>query len=324
MAEGWALFLHSLRAFRRHPVFVLPMLFIWCLYAPTLVYFQFFFRWKGLPLQQVLGVVFLELAFFSLIILCACSAMLEMIRQMEFGEPVNVLQAASRVLKRDVVRVIPLALVWAAIWFLLTILEALLSKRRKDEDASDQALNAQNVAATLADYRQFSLSAAFVKAVEKGIRMVVFLILPAIVWEQLSFVDSVKKGLTVLKTHVAEFASGYALTYAAAAVVFLPPFIILELGTGRHGGPPLVVFPSWVWTAVIVYIGLAWSFCMYLEQMFMASLYFWQMNWEKAAIQANHLGEYVPSIKKTPLPQLLDVPELQESALMADNDGNWS
>lgn len=301
--------MHSLRVFRKHPVFLVPILCVWCVYAPTIIYLKYFFPWKAVSLSEAFGVVYLEISFFSFVILCSCSVMLEMIRQLELGEPLSLLGASGRLIERDTVRILPLALIWALIWFVLTIVEALLSKR----DRRDDEFTAENVARTLADYRDISLSVALIKALEKGVRMVVFLILPAIVWERRHLPNAVKRGLGALKGHIAQFATGYALTYAAAMVVSLPPAIILELGTGRHGNPPMIVFPQWVWIAVIVYIGFAWSFSMYLEQMFMASLYSWQMNWEEAATEAVRRGEPIPAVKKIPIPQLLDLPELRET-----------
>jgi hypothetical protein len=123
--------------------------------------------------------------------------------------------------------------------------------------------------------------AAFIDALKKGVRMVMFLIMPAIAWDNLGFFAATKKGLSVLRAHLGDFASGYALTYAAAAIVFLPPWIIFELRTGRHSNPPLIHFSDSVWVVTTIYVGLAWSFCIYLEQMFMAQLYLWHMKWER-------------------------------------------
>jgi hypothetical protein len=111
--------------------------------------------------------------------------------------------------------------------------------------------------------------------------MLVFLILPAIAWDNMNFVQATQKGLLVLKTHLGEFARGYALTYAAAVVVFLPAAVVFVLGARHRHMAPLVHFPDAVWVATMIYCGLAWSFCLYLEQMFVAQLYLWHMKWER-------------------------------------------
>jgi len=53
---------------------------------------------------------------------------------------------------------------------------------------------------------------------------------------------------------------------------------------------------------------------MYLEQMFMASLYYLQMNWLKAVAIAKMHGESVPSMQQVPIPELLGLPEIAEGS----------
>jgi hypothetical protein len=127
----------------------------------------------------------------------------------------------------------------------------------------------------------------------------------------MNFVDATKKGLGVLKAHLGEFARGYALTYAAAAVVFLPPAILFMLGSRHHGHPPLVHFPDAVWVATTIYVGLAWSFCIYLEQMFVAQLYLWHMKWERKFEVARLIKRPLPAFEDIEPPALLaKIPDL--------------
>jgi len=72
---------------------------------------------------------------------------------------------------------------------------------------------------------------------------------------------------------------------------------MFQLGVGRHGNPPLIVFPQSVWVGVIIYIGFAWSFCMYLEQMFTATLYLVHLKWEEAVNAAKTQGKPSPSFR---------------------------
>jgi hypothetical protein len=118
----------------------------------------------------------------------------------------------------------------------------------------------------------FSLTQTFMRALKERVRLVVFLILPAIAWENMSFVEAAEKGLVVPKTHLGEFARGYALTYAAAAVI---------------------------------YCGLAWSFSLYLEQMFVAQLYLWHLKWERKFGVARLMKRPRPAFKEIEPPALL-------------------
>ncbi len=302
LRSGWGLLVHSLNVFKAYPSFLLPILTVWCVYAPAVLYLKYEYQASQHVLEENLIVTFLFLFGLSFLILMSCAVVLEMIRQIEVGNP-SLIRAIAKALGKDMIRVLPLSIVWAAIWFVLTVIEAILSRRKESND--DNPLTAQDAAATIAGFHDFSFSAAFIEALKKGVRMVVFLIMPAIVWENLGFVAATKKGLSVLRAHLGDFGSGYALTYAAAAVVFLPPGIIFELGTGRHGRPPLIHFPDSVWVGTIIYIGLAWSFCIYLEQMFMAQLYLWNMKWESKVELAKEKNLPVPEFHSVDRPELL-------------------
>lgn len=300
--RSWGLLVHSMNVFKAYPTFLVPILAVWSVYAPTVLYLQYGYQWTQHGLEEDLGVTALFLFGLSFLILMSCAVVLEMIRQIEVGNP-SLIRAIAKAIDKDMFRVLPLSIVWAAIWFVLTVLEAFLSKKKESND--DNTLTAQNAAATIAGYREFSFSAAFIDALEKGVRMVMFLIMPAIAWENLGFFAATKKGLSVLRAHFGDFGSGYALTYAAAAIVFLPPGIIFELGKGRHGNPPLIHFPDSVWVGTIIYVGLAWSFCIYLEQMFMAQLYLWHMKWESKVEKAKEEHQPLPEFHSVGRPELL-------------------
>lgn len=303
LKKGWKLVAHSLTVFWAYPVFLLPLLAVWIAYAGGVLFLHYSFDWKAYGVKADIGILFAFLFLLSFLILMSFAAVLEMIRQVESGRP-SLVRAIAETFGRDVFSVIPLALIWAFIWLVLTLLEMALSSKNKESD-SDRALSAQNAAETLADFHGFSFSEAFISALQKGVRMVMFLILPAIAWENMGFFKGTKKGLVVLRAHKALFASGFALTYAAAAVVFMPAAIVLAIGTGQHGHPPLVHFPDYVWIATIIYMGCAWSLTLYLEQMFMAQLYLWHMAWQKAAEQAAAAGQKAPSFDSVPQPELL-------------------
>jgi hypothetical protein len=302
-SRGWNFVVHAVAAFQKYPCLALPILIVWLVYAPSVLYFKFYFHWNRHSTGDVLVIAFFFIAFLSLLILVACDVLLELIQQMEDGPP-SLMSAAAATFRKDLASILPLALTWAFIWFALTLLEALLS-RRDNDDSGDPELDAQSAAEAIVNYSSFSLSLVFLEAVKKGVRMVAFLILPAIAWENMNFVQATVRGLIVLKTHLGEFARGYALTYAAAAVVFVPPGIVFLLG-GRHRHmAPLVHFPDAVWAATIIYCGLAWSFCLYLEQMFVAQLYLWHMKWERKFAVAQATKRPLPAFKDIEPPALL-------------------
>lgn len=300
--KGWALVVHSMNVFRDYPSFMVPLLTVWVVYASGILYLKYGFRYQLHGTAADLGVAFLFIFVMSFLILMSCAVVLDAIQQIDTGHP-SLARAIRKAVRRDLVRVLPVAIVWAVLWMVLTAIEALLS--RDNHGSADDTLTVQSAAETIANYHGFSFSEAFVEALQKGIRMVMFLIVPAISWENLGALQAMKKGLAVLRAHLGLFASGYALTYAAAAIVFIPPFIVFELGTGHRGNPPWIHFPPSVWVATIIYIGLAWSFTFYLEQMFMAQVYLWDLTWEKAVARAKEAGLPVPTFTSIPRPELL-------------------
>ena len=303
-SRGWKFVAHALAAFQQYPILVLPILIVWLVYAPSILYLQFHFRWNQHSTGDALLIVFAFIAAFSLMILVACDVLLQLIKQMEEGSP-SLMRALSSTLRQDLASILPLALAWAVIWFALTLLDAVLFRRNED-DTGDPELDAQSAAEAIAGFDgSFSLNRTLLQALQKGIRMVVFLILPAIAWDNRTVAQATERGLAVLKTHLGEFARGYALTYAAAAVVFVPPAIIFTLGARHRQMEPLVQFPPSVWVATIIYCGLAWSFCLYLEQMFGAQLYLWHRKWEVKFEVAKATRRPLPAFKDIAPPTLL-------------------
>jgi len=124
----------------------------------------------------------------------------------------------------------------------------------------------------------------------------------------------VKKGLTVAMVHKGEFLTGFVLTELAAIVVFAPPGLLFFLSR-RFG----VAFPDFVWVLTIVYCCFAWSFSIFLEQMFVAELYRWHLRWEEAFTTAQQSGHQPPTLQEVPRPSVLDtLPDLAISIVRAE------
>lgn len=305
--NGWDLIKESIRVFNHHPKFLVPLLVTWLIYAPVILYLKYGFNWDAYAGVQILWIVFGIIFFFAFLLAFSCSMLLELIQQLESGQKMNLAKSFSHTLRHNILKIIPLVFVWAIIWFILTIIQALLSKKKRGK-SEREAFTAENAAKTLAGFQKFSLSRAFFKALEKGIRMIIFLILPAIAWENLGFWKSVKKGIATFKAHLSEFVTGFVLTEVAAIIIFLPPAILFYIS-----GELEVSLPDPVWIATIIYIAFAWSYSIYLEQMFTAELYLWNLKWEKEVARAQKEGKPIPSMREVPRPSVLDeVHELVE------------
>jgi len=300
--NGWDLIKYATSIFLRYPVMAMPLLFTWLLYAPTILYFKYSFNWDPLTLEQTLLVVFGLIFFFALLLAFSASTLLELIQQVESGREISLAAAFGDSLGFNLVRMLPIVVIWTVIWFILTVLTALLTRKRRGSSSSrEDGLSAENAARTLAGDTHFSLSAAFFKALNKGVRMAVFLILPAIAWQDMGPWTAIKRGLRILRLNIGTFMAGFALSEIAAMIVFIPPAIVLYISSEGK-----IKFPDWVWFSTIAYMALAWSYSIYLEQMFTAMLYLWHLNWEKAIGEAQAAGRHIPSLREVRQPCLLD------------------
>lgn len=272
--NGSGLIYESFRAFIKYPRMLIPLLICWSIYAPMLVYLKFHLPWEEYAQSIQHLIAFSYFLILSVIFSWSAFFLLELIRQIEMDEKQSFFAAFFVSIKNTIIG-LPIALMWAIIWFVITVIECMIRGGSSSDDDDDE-YNAENVAKTVAGYEEFSLSRAFFQALKKAVRMAAFLILPAIAWEKLNTSDSIKKGLGIAKTHKAEFATGFILTEMAAFIVFLPPAILFYIN-GKFD----VEFADEVWYGLMVYCSFAWSFSLYLEQMFVSELYLWHLIWEK-------------------------------------------
>jgi preprotein translocase subunit SecG len=302
--NAWDLIKASIRVFNKYPKFLIPLLLVWLIYAPIILYLEYGFNPDAFSAGQlfliIIGIIFL----FVFLLAFSCLVLLELIQQLESGEKLSLGKALSSTVTHDLLKIIPIVIIWTIIWFILSILEAIFSKRKERR----KSFTVENAAKTLAGYGNFSPSSAFFRELKRGVRMIVFLILPAIAWENLSFIKAIKKGLGVFKVHLLEFVSGFVLTWLAEVIIFLPAAILFHISDNFE-----VTFPTWVWVITIIYTGFAWSFSIYLEQMFAAGLYLWHLKWEKQIEEEKKLGKPLSNLRDIKRPSLLDeVPELLE------------
>jgi hypothetical protein len=85
--RGWELIVHSLNVFKAYPSFLLPILAVWTAYVPSILYLRYEYRWEVHGVRQDIAIVFLFIFALSFSILMGCAVVLDMIRQIETGEP---------------------------------------------------------------------------------------------------------------------------------------------------------------------------------------------------------------------------------------------
>lgn len=294
--SGAGLLSSARRALTKYPVLLMPLLCCWLCNTPVIIYLKFVFDWDFYSTGQQLLVSLLAILFFSLTLSLACLILLKLIQQIEGGEPLRLGVAVGQGLL-CLLDALPITFAWALIWFVISLLASVFDRGEKENEEVD----AESIAETLSGYEDSSLAMSFFAALNKGVRMVVFLIFVAMAWEQNSVSRAVRRGLAVVKTHEDAFVVGFLLTELAAVLMFVPASLLFvvhhKLG---------VELPEWVWFVTIVYCAGAWSLSMFLEQLFTAELYLWHLMWEETTTLALSEGRPKPALHEIRRPSIMD------------------
>ncbi|MEY8022142.1 hypothetical protein AB8P51_14990 [Muriicola sp. SD30] len=268
--NGAGLISASFKTFRQYPILALPIFVVWLIYAPLIIYFKWDFKWDMYNNKAQFMILFLIIYFLAFILSISCSVMLELLQQKETGKKLNLAKALLITFSYNLVPIMLLSFVWSFIWFILVVIKIFI----KDKSSQSEEKSAENVARTLAGTND-SFGTFSIDLLLKGIRMVVFLIIPAFAWENKGIRQSFRRGFQILGERKSEFLGGFSLSLAMEFIIFLPAGIMFYLSNKG------MEFPDWSWFICIFYVGLAWSYSIYLEQMFAAELYLWQMTYEK-------------------------------------------
>lgn len=279
--NSFQLLKNSVAVLRAHPKLLLPLLTTWVLTAAAILPLIYLLDWESYGLEAALLICLGLFFIYTLLLALSASVLLEMIEQIESGQgKPKLIRSLLHTLRYNALKTLPVAFAWAVIWFVLTVIEALLS----DEDSKTPYFIER-----------------FFEGLNRAVQLVVFLILPAIAWDGLGPLKATKRGVSIIRAHKSTFLSGFALTWIVAAVAFLP-VTVLALIFGQSDAE----IPIWLLILAAVYSVLAWSFSIYVEQMFTAELYLWNREWEKAVEEAKSKGLPEPCIEDVPRPSLLD------------------
>jgi len=288
LSGGWQLLKDSFYFIVKKPIFLLPIFLLWIVDAVGVLYFRY---WWEPPTQinLIFLTIFLFILLLSYFISLANVLMLEFIQQIESAEKISLAKAVTETLKNSW-KILFISFLWAVMWFILLVIEVLTSRKRESERPKPSL---RDVAKTLAGVNSpLSWLDLGLALIGKLVRMTIFLSLPAIAWESKGPISSLKKSFQIIKTHFTHLLSVYSLTLVATFIIVLPLAFIFTLDEGG------VEIPNVLWTIVIIYIGIAWSLQIYLEQMTVGILYLWHLKWEKSGGKG--------SLSSVPKPDLLD------------------
>lgn len=274
--EGWYLFKDSLRVVRQKPILLVPILFGWIVVASIDLcawYFVYakWYRAEVEPSQNYVLLCIYSHVFLITITICLVNiVMLEFMQQMESGQTISVSKAIKEAVLLDLLKMIPLAAVWAALWVIISCLKCVLRGKKGRTEGSDFILN----------------------RIHQAIRMAAFLALPAIAWENKGPFSAIAQSVRIIRKHSVEFLTTYTLTALTGLVLAIPLLIIC--GLCKSG----VTFPTIFWAGVIIYVGLVWALGLYLEQMSLGLLYLRFLRWTKNGSRGR--------LSSVPEPDLLD------------------
>jgi hypothetical protein len=300
----------AIQIFRNHPIFLFPLFTTWVFIAIGTVYFKWFFPWEDYNTtgQFIYAYLFYFLA--SLTVLLSCSVLVELIEQDESGEKMDMTKAIKESLLTNIGHIIILSFIWSIVWFTLVVLKVMFSKKDKN---GDDELSAENIARTLAGNESFSWTNFTFDALIQALRMLMFIIVPAFAWENKNFSNSLKRGIAIVGLRTSKFIEGFIVSLGVQFFVYLPPAIMFYLNAKLN-----VEFSELAWYICIIYLGFAWSFTIYVEQLFGAELFLWQMKYEKAYKKAEKNGLRIPKFSEIERPQLLDeVYELKDIEIIS-------
>jgi hypothetical protein len=279
---GWDMFKESISFLFSRPIFLIPLFFAWVCVASITLYLRYYFEGPENALVfflVIFGIVFL----IAFIISIANIMMLELLQQIENSKPVSILRAFHEAIVKDVIKVIPVALLWSVLWFILLIIRALTSRKRGGGRRAEPSM--EDAARTLggANTGPFSWLKLGLRMFEKLIRMFIFLALLPIAWENKGPLDALRTAKNVIGKDPGAFLSTYTLSGVASFIMALPLVPIFMLPEGTE-------LPSIVWSLVILYEGIAWSLTIYLEQMSVAFMYWRHLQTTQQA-QANSVSQ---------------------------------
>jgi hypothetical protein len=210
----------------------------------------------------------------SLSISMASMVLLEMIEQMETGKKTSLTKACLHAFTLGLPRVLPITFIWSILWFFILILQ---SKKRNSVEPSPE-----DAARTLAGANSpFSAWDLGLDMVSKLLRMTVFMALPSVAWGNKGPFEALGNSFRIIKKHHIEFLSTYGLTEAATSIMFLPLIPLFVAAKVKAEIPPEI------WYLAIFYMGIVWSFGIYLEQMMVGILHLWHLKWEALGANGN-------------------------------------
>lgn len=293
----------SFKMLSQHPLLLFPILLVWVYIAAVTIYFDFYFDPELYTTNQILLIVFGVIFGMCLMFAIAASFLFEFIQHYEDGQNLCFSSAAADTFTQNFFRMLPIIVIWACVLFIITVIQAFFSRKEKSSENSKKELNIKSAAESIGgtDNPTSWIGLGF-ELLKKIVRMGVFMILPAICWENKGPAAAFRRGMSITRQNAGKFASGIMMTEVIGFLVFLPAGLVFYVSAELN-----IEFPDFVWFLVILYMGIAFSYFIFIELFFCAELYLWHLRWEAAKkddeLAQNRESEL--SIDDVPQPHLI-------------------
>lgn len=291
-----------------HKRLLLPLLVIWAILALITIYFGFIFVWESLTTLESLLVLFLIFQAHCISIAVGCSITLNLIEQIESGRSPCLADGFRRTFGPNCLSIVIVGAVWGFLYFVLAVVDA-LAKEKNSRD-SERELTFESATRRLNGLDQeFSWSSFTISALQKLIRMIAFLCLPAICWFNKGPIVAFREAKKTIAQHPGEFFLGYSCSGLILSIVALPIAIPAYLDSKE-----VIELSEIAWAFVFFYGGLAWSYGIFVEQLFVSELYLWHLKWRQANAFAKQNNFPALNLAEVAKPCLLD--EIREVDLL--------
>jgi hypothetical protein len=284
VGSGFKIIKDSFILLFKKPIFLVPIILNWIIITSIIIYITYYssLGFSILGIFLLLFLIVYTTIFSNLIVL-------ELIEQIETNGETSLGKALKEAIGIDLIKAFPIAVIWTILWFIILILKGFSKNKNKTKSEP----SAENFAKTLGrSNNPFSWFSLGLSMIEKLIRMIVFMALPAIAWENKGSFKALGTSLHIIKKHPTEFLTTYSLTLVMGIIMGIPLAIIFTLSDNG------VVFSEAFWVGVIIYEGIVWTLGMYFEQISVSLLYMWHLNWTKLGEKGN--------LSDLPRPNLLD------------------
>ncbi len=278
----------TMKIFIKFPIMILPVLIPSIISACATWYFEMYFDWDNIvTFEGCLSLLFL-VGFVCIVTYSFGSlVMLEMIEQIETNKKLNFFSALFKAFNKDFFKAFPVMAAWAFLWFILDIIDILIWKiTRKNK------------------------SNGFIEFAQLWIQMFAFYTYPAIVWENKDAFSAIKKSSKNIENQFFELLTGLLSVRVLACIVAFV-YVIVVLIVCYYFKGQNIKYSALDLKNLLIFICFARAFIIYIQQMFVANLYMWNMKWERAVIKAYVAGEPKPYLSDVEKPSLLDdIPDL--------------